>query len=484
MAAQGEVLEVSRLWPQPSPQGAAFSNQLQQAVAQLPQGLNRYAGLVSGIVVQEPGIGRRGSQQAIPPRQYQGNGPGSWQDLALEIRQAQPALQALRSILRNPPGDMGCDILLRLEILSIPNYVNTRRAAQALQAAAMLDLHQGDLEAAKENLVALAAFTRVYADDPNLVNYMIRIAILGLSIEPAWDALQAQGWTDRQLAELQQAFQCDQLLAQMPRTIEAERAGRLYEMDWFSSHSYLAWVARYQPFYEALHQKIPGANSPDVLITRYFREWVSHPLWRFAWADEEQLEYLENVQRELDTLRAAVKTGSAHQLSQRMDSVRKAYRPPLACWRFYLVLPWIDQSSEGFGAFRDKKEYPYSNFSRAWSTSMKNLTLCQMLTAAISLKRHEARYGKPPATLEALVPEFVAKVPRDFMDGQPLRYKVRSDGSYILYSVADDAEDDQGSSVPSAPSPKPVSTWDGRDWVWPRTVPAGTATQAGLASHQ
>ena len=95
-----------------------------------------------------------------------------------------------------------------------------------------------------------------------------------------------------------------------------------------------------------------------------------------------------------------------------------------------------------------------------------------MLTAAIALKRYEARYGKAPVILETLVPEFMGKVPRDFMDGQPLRYRVRNDGSYCLYSVADDAQDDQGSPVPPADDRKPPSAWNGRDWVWLRAVPA------------
>ena len=66
MAAQGEIFEADRLWPQPTAQGRAFSNQMQQAIAQLHPGLNRYAGLVSGIVVQEPGLARRGSQEPSP----------------------------------------------------------------------------------------------------------------------------------------------------------------------------------------------------------------------------------------------------------------------------------------------------------------------------------------------------------------------------------------------------------------------------------
>jgi len=364
MTAQGEIFEANRIWPQPSAQSLAFSNELQRAVDQLPPGLSLFAGQISAIMVQEPGMARRGSQEPSPSLISQANGSNTWEELELEIRHAEPSLQLLRKILRDPPVDMGYEILPRLESVGIPNFVNTRRAAQALQAAVIFDLHNCDLEGAKYNLAALAAFTRLYADDPNLVNYMIRIAVLGLGIEAAWDALQADGWTDAQLAELQEAFQCDPLLAQMPRTIEAERASRLSELNWLSSHPYLAWVGRYQSLYKAIGHRLPNADSPAALVTRYFREWVFHPLWKFAWADQEELEYLKNAQRDLEILRAAVKSGSAHQLSEQMDCLRKAYRPPFACWRFYLTLPWIDQSSEGFGAFRNKHEYPYANFTR------------------------------------------------------------------------------------------------------------------------
>jgi hypothetical protein len=482
MAAKGEIFEANRIWPQPSARGQAFSNQLHCTVEQLPQGLNRYAGQISGIVVQEPGVGRRGSQEPSPTLFYQTDPTNTWKDLELEIRQAQPALHSLQKILSTPPSDMGYDILPRLEKLSIPNFVNIRRAAQALQAAAMSDLHRGDLTGAKDNFVALAAFTKLYAGDPTLVNYMIRVAVLGLSIDTAWDALQADGWTDAQLAELQQAFQCGELLAQMPRTLEAERAFRLFEFDWFSSHSYLAWLARYQSVYEALGRKTPA--SPLVLATRYYREWVFHPLWKFAWADQEELECLENARRELDILREAANTGSSRELSRRMDSFQAAYCSPSASWRFYLALPLADQMFEIIGSSADKRQYPYPHFTRAWSTSMKNLTLCHMLTAAISIKRYESQHGKPPSSLEVMVPEYMAKVPRDFMDGQPLRYQARSGGSFLLYSVADDTQDDQGSSVPQANDHQRPSAWNGRDWVWPRATPAGHGTEAGLASHR
>ena len=46
---------------------------------------------------------------------------------------------------------MGYDIVRRLGTDSFPKFVNVRRSAQALQAAAMNDLRKGNLPGALEN---------------------------------------------------------------------------------------------------------------------------------------------------------------------------------------------------------------------------------------------------------------------------------------------------------------------------------------------
>jgi hypothetical protein len=45
--------------------------------------------------------------------------------------------------------------------------------------------------------------------------------------------------------------------------------------------------------------------------------------------------------------------------------------------------------------------------------------------------------------LDALVPAHLDAVPEDPIDGAPLRYDLRPPG-YIVYSVADDGEDNGG----------------------------------------
>jgi hypothetical protein len=70
------------------------------------------------------------------------------------------------------------------------------------------------------------------------------------------------------------------------------------------------------------------------------------------------------------------------------------------------------------------------------------------------------------------VPDFLAAPPRDLMDGQPLRYRLNSDGSFVLYSVGEDGQDEGGdpSTAVSDKDWQNEPPWAGRDWVWPRAV--------------
>jgi hypothetical protein len=98
----------------------------------------------------------------------------------------------------------------------------------------------------------------------------------------------------------------------------------------------------------------------------------------------------------------------------------------------------------------------------------------RLVITAIALERYRGRHGSYPAHLQALVPELLPRTPIDFMDDQPLRYRVHSDGHFVLYSVGLDCVDDGG----KLPSPRVQRDWlamgpPGRllahkDVVWPR----------------
>jgi hypothetical protein len=93
-----------------------------------------------------------------------------------------------------------------------------------------------------------------------------------------------------------------------------------------------------------------------------------------------------------------------------------------------------------------------------------------MTIAAIALKRYQLRTGKYPTDLSALVPEFLPEKPHDWMNGEPLRYRLNADGTFTLYSVGENGMDDGGDPNPTQ-GKRLITIWDGRDAVWPTAAP-------------
>jgi hypothetical protein len=93
----------------------------------------------------------------------------------------------------------------------------------------------------------------------------------------------------------------------------------------------------------------------------------------------------------------------------------------------------------------------------------------QMAITAIAIERYRLQTGKPPAELGTLVPKFLSSLPRDGMDGNTLRYKLKPDGGFVLYSVGLDGKDDGGNNKPLIKS-QYNTIWDCRDAVWPEAA--------------
>lgn len=62
---------------------------------------------------------------------------------------------------------------------------------------------------------------------------------------------------------------------------------------------------------------------------------------------------------------------------------------------------------------------------------------------SIAVDRYRLDHGAFPATLDALVPQYLDDVPHDPFDGHPLRFIVRNDEA-LVYSVGPDLKDDAG----------------------------------------
>lgn len=465
--AQTESLVPQKLWPPASESSRQHLAQLNLAAAQLRGSLGPFGGMMQPVIWAGPGLARRGSQEPALPCDIPGSPRKTWQDLEQAMRQTAPALRNLRQLMNEIPSGVDYDIRANLEKSLLPSYVSSRVAAQSLHAAALFELHQRNLPGALDNLVALAHAPRIRAKDPSLVSYMIRIAVVGLVDSACWDALQADGWTDQQLALLQQACQDAPQISQLPAVYQAEQAVRIHDHQWFRSHGYEEWFQRHEDLLVSFG--VTRATLRGSKAAYHWNRYVRHPAWSVAWADQELALYLKSTEPEAAAIRQAARQGSWQSLHDDLGAVRVRYVPPAAAWRFYEALPLRDFLSATIGGPAIDKTWPYADFSRAWQVAFRNLTHHNLLLAAIAIKRYELRHGNPPPALFSLCPEFLDAVPLDLMDGRPLRYRVNPDNSYTLYSVGLDGRD--GGGEPAASDSDKTTGFDslnGKDFVWPR----------------
>src|SRR5450759_825734 len=50
---------------------------------------------------------------------------------------------------------------------------------------------------------------------------------------------------------------------------------------------------------------------------------------------------------------------------------------------------------------------------------------------AMAMERYRLAHGEFPESLDALAPQFIAKVPHDVIDGQPLKYRREANGQFV-----------------------------------------------------
>ncbi len=86
----------------------------------------------------------------------------------------------------------------------------------------------------------------------------------------------------------------------------------------------------------------------------------------------------------------------------------------------------------------------------------ENQTQNALLMTALALRAYRLEHGAYPATLNALVPGYLCRVPDDpFALSSPLHYKLKG-AKYVLYSIGPDGRDDGGRPIFDASKPAPT----------------------------
>jgi len=446
MRAKGEKFTLEEL-------GLAKPTQQGEGAKALLQAMNQLGALSTNCVLASGGISTMKlvapgkakvllKQSALPepPVRKKDGTPHGWTDLANQIAQAKEPLEQVQSALQQFSLDVGLDYSKGVGLL-LPHLGPIRNTARWFSAAALNDLHQGKLEGALDEIRVVGLLDDNFAgDDQTLIHQLVRMAIRSINEGVIWEALQADGWRDDQLRQLQKIWQRDDLMTDVIRS---------FEVDHVCMGSWVFDKVRREP---KLYQSL-GSSGFEGDMAFSFRGAIF--IWRWAWSYRDELYYLQHMQRLLEVVRAIPKHKSWTEASS-------------------VLTPIVDEISNAKGFYSRRfilSKLLLPALNRAILSAMRSETQRELTVTAIALKRYQLRTGKLPPTLEALIPEFLPVLPIDYMDGKPLRYRPNADGTFALYSVGEDGRDDGGDSNPVKAGKQALSfseSWENaRDVVWP-----------------
>jgi hypothetical protein len=119
----------------------------------------------------------------------------------------------------------------------------------------------------------------------------------------------------------------------------------------------------------------------------------------------------------------------------------------LPCWQRLPALGAIDRQMRQIPASHLLFHMVAPGVAGCCRAELQCLARTRAARTALAIERYRLKTGGLPASLDGLIPEYLAAVPLDPFTGEPLRYKQLAKG-YVVYSVGQDLSDDGGKERP------------------------------------
>jgi hypothetical protein len=337
-----------------------------------------------------------------------------------------------------------------------PDVVRARLLASAMAARTILELHDQHHAAAWTNLFAMTRLVTAWQTESMEISHSIRFRWVLTAQRVIWEALQAKDWTDDELALLQHEWESPNFFVGLPETAAFARASMV---------EYCRFQRSQPP--------PPGPTLREFvvdLIDSPHRAWSGATSgWRSArYRNCESYEhetawllYFRDCERDC---RRALSAGSWLDLRDLQSATNSGPEGETT------LVPGIEASRLGLGSGGLQRQ-SRTLLARAAEAEARR----RLIVTAIAIERFHLAQHCYPESLSKLVPEFVKSQPRDYMDGEPLRYRRTDDDRFVLYSVGLDGIDDGGQLLAEG-SPLPPGTGFGLvspDLVWPLAASPG-----------
>jgi hypothetical protein len=467
LKAKGEPMDLAQVIPPPVPPEQNSAQLITNALSQIYLESDYTNSIIFNNTPYDmnrtiPGKELIGWHQPVihdPNGTWPANLTNTWNDLSAQLAERQSDLNDFRKLIKNPLVDFNYNYSDSISFVPAlgPHLEQFKIAVQWLGSSEFYNLHQGKTADACIDVRAMLAFVKSETNERFEISQLIRFAVAGISANATWDILQTTNVSDKDLARLQQDWQSLDFIAPLRKAFLFERINERQllnqlqesptnldnEVGWVASVAMEDWTNDSDDEH-SIFQKVKNEIST---------QWDKFQ-WRWFWSYTDEVRGLQMWQGVIDG-------------TQMMETNNS----------FQLVQSYMKANFAGVG-FDSVKNNPYAIISQyansQFATIHKVATVeiaRNVVTTAIALKRYELRHHQLPATLDELTPDLLKTVPIDCMDGQPLRYRPKADGTFLLYSVGENGVDDGGDPSLEKGVTSSNYFWQNPhalDWVWPQ----------------
>lgn len=345
-------------------------------------------------------------------------------DVLLALSQFDPVMNELRAASLRPYSvflahyDEGFSMLVThlAPLKSLGQVAHLRSAAY---------LETGQTGEALQDVKLGFRLAESVKEEPIIISHLVRIALLHISATALWEGLAKHRWNEAELEDLQKYLSSIHVLEDYSKSVRGERAFANQLLDQYRSggHPSLDEISGDQ------------GNDPWGGILKFApRGWIY------------QNQLLLNRLHQEHSLRMV--DADKHRVHPELSGGLEDWIALTKATPYNVVVRMLFPALSSVGP----------KFARAQ-------TVVDQATVACALERYRIAGGQYPENLEALVPRFLAKIPTDVINGEPLKYRRIDDGQFVLYSVGWDQKDDGGMIVKRKGKTGRPDIEQG-DWVW------------------
>jgi hypothetical protein len=316
------------------------------------------------------------------------------------------------------------------EIL-LPHLSHLKALTVLLNVRAVAELEASNAPAAFEDLKLGMRLSDSVKAEPLLIDHLVRMALVAINLQTVREGLARHAWSEAQLREIDGALGDIDLLAEYKLAMRGERALCVGGLEYLSRNG-----PRANPMYYLENDAGSAgiAGNFGLMPSGFFYQ-------NMLTISRMHGEYTLKAVKEKEH-RVYPELADGY-----IRSVEKLGRGPYTIFA-RMLLPAVE---------------------KAVSKSARHQFYTDAGRLSCAIERYRMANGALPGNLNELAPKYINAIPTDVIDGEPLRHKLDSAGSYRLYSVGWNGTD-EGGELAWKEGKKNVDIDAAKgDWVWSMT---------------